>query len=84
MGSAIGFAVGIVVTLAAALLGARDAPLLGLALLVAAAVAVGATTTLAGALASAIHGWAPWDGFLVNDLGQLALTPLAGEDSPPP
>jgi hypothetical protein len=74
MGSALGLGAGTVTTLAAAGLGAHAAPAFGLALLTAAAVATAATTTLPGALGAAVQCWALWDGFLVNDLGQLTLT----------
>lgn len=74
MAGGLGFGVGIVVTLVAALLGAWDAPLLGLALLAATAAATAATTTIGGALAAAAPCWALWNGFLVNDLGQLTFT----------
>jgi hypothetical protein len=74
LGSALGFGAGAVVTLAAAGLGAHAAPAFGLALLTATAVATAATTTLPGALGAAVQCWALWDGFLVDDLGQLTLT----------
>lgn len=71
MGSVIGFGAGIVTTLVASALGAREAPGFGLALLAASVVAVAATTTLVGALAAAAQCWAFWDGFLLNNLGRL-------------
>ncbi len=69
LGSTIGFGAGVLITIVAALLGARDGSAIGLVLLVASAVA--AITTLAGALLAAAQCWAFWDGFLVNDLGRL-------------
>lgn len=69
LGSTIGFGAGLLTTVAAALLGARDAPALGVMLLAAAAIA--AITTLAGAVAAAAQCWAFWDGFLVNGLDRL-------------
>lgn len=71
MASVIGFGAGIVTTLVAAALGAREAPGFGLALLAVSVVAVAGTTTLVGALAAAAQCWALWDGFLLNDLGRL-------------
>lgn len=73
MAGVLGFSGGAVVTLVAALLGARDAPLFGLALLAATAAVISATTTIAGAFAAAAPSWALWNGFLLNDLGQLTF-----------
>ena len=56
-----------------ALLGARDAPGIGLVLLGGTVVAVAAVTTYAGAVAAAVQCWGLWDGFLVNGLGQLKV-----------
>jgi hypothetical protein len=74
MGSVIGFGVGVMITLLAAALGARDAPLLELGLFSVAIVVMAASTTLVGALAAAVQCWGLWDGFLINDLGQLSLS----------
>jgi hypothetical protein len=70
LGCTIGFGAGLLITVAAAALGARDGPGLGVVLLAAAAVA--AITTLPGAVAAAAQCWALWDGFLVNGLGCLS------------
>lgn len=74
MAGVLGFFGGSVVALAAGLLGARDTPLVGIALLAATAAAIGATTTIGGALAAAAPCWALWNGFLLNELGRLTFT----------
>lgn len=75
LGSAIGFAAAIVATLIAVGLGARQQPLLGLALVCGTTATVAAVTPLPGALGAAVQSWAVWDGFVVNQLGVLAATP---------
>src|SRR5213075_1804021 len=66
IGSALGFLAGTAATLLGAAVGARDHPVLGLALLGCVALTVAAVTSAAGALAGAAQCWALWDGFLVN------------------
>lgn len=75
IGSAIGFGSGIGATIIGAVLGATSTAWIGLALLTATAVGVAATTTVPGALGTAIQCWALWDGFLSNRFGQLTLAP---------
>jgi hypothetical protein len=73
LGSTIGFGVGILTTVIAALFGARDTPFFGLVLMAGSVAAVAAATTPAGAVASAAQCWAFWDGFVLDDLGRLGL-----------
>lgn len=71
MGAVLGFAAGVVVTIGAALFGARAAPVLGLVVVLVPTVTVAAITTFPGAMAAGGQCWACWDGFLVNGLGSL-------------
>ncbi|GEL16702.1 hypothetical protein PA7_05390 [Pseudonocardia asaccharolytica DSM 44247 = NBRC 16224] len=74
MAFALGLPAGTVATFAAAGLGAHDAPLFGLAVLTATAVALATLTSAPGAIGAAIQFWALWDGFLVNKFGELTFT----------
>ncbi|MDT7678263.1 MAG: hypothetical protein QOD82_6165 [Pseudonocardiales bacterium] len=73
VGSAIGFGAAIVATLLGWCLGAGDRPAVGLVLLAAVAVGVGATTTLPGALAAAAQCWGMYSGFELHRFGELRL-----------
>lgn len=74
-GSAIGFAAAIAAAVVAVAIGARQQPLLGLALFSGTTAIVAAVTPLPGALSAAAHSWAFWDGFVVHRFGELAATP---------
>ena len=73
VGSAIGFGAAIGATLLSWCLGAGDRPEVGLVLLAAVAVGVGATTTLPGALAAAAQCWGMYSGFELHRFGELRL-----------
>jgi hypothetical protein len=73
VGSAIGFGAAIVATALGWCVGAGDRPEVGLVLLAAVAVGVGATTTLPGALAAAAQCWGMYSGFELHRLGELRL-----------
>jgi hypothetical protein len=73
VGSAIGFGAAIVATLVGWCVGAGDRPEVGLVLLAAVAVGVGATTTLPGALAASAQCWGMYSGFELHRLGELRL-----------
>lgn len=72
-GSALGFFVGIGATLVAFPLGAGDWPPIALALLGVVVLAVGVSTTLLGALASAAQCWGLYSGFVLHQFGELHL-----------
>lgn len=68
-GSGLGFILGVVATC----LGAITGPDIGLVLLAVVAVSVGATTTVPGAVLSAVQCWALYTGFLDNQFGVLTM-----------
>jgi hypothetical protein len=78
-----GAALGFLAAVVSVLLGALGGDMFGwqarapisFALLVLAALSVGVTTTVAGALAASAQGWAVYSGFVLNRLGELRLAP---------
>lgn len=66
LGAAIGFGAGVLSTCAGALLGARDAPVIGLVLLGGTVAAVAAVTTFAGVVAAAVQCWGLWSTVWAN------------------
>lgn len=83
LGGPSGAALGFGAAVAAVLLGGLAGDMFGwaarepvsLVLLALAALLVGAVTTVAGAVAAAVQGWAVYSGFVVNRLGELRMAP---------
>jgi hypothetical protein len=73
VGSAAGFAAGIVATIIASGAGAIGQPGVGLAIVALAVAAVSALTTVAGALATAAQCWLLYAGFIMGRSGNLVL-----------
>jgi hypothetical protein len=74
-GSALGFGAAILATLLGWGIGAGSHPVVGLVLLAAVAVGVGATTTVIGAAAASAQCWGMYSGFELHRLGELRLDP---------
>lgn len=72
-GSALGLMAGGGVTIVGHLVGVGGYPEVGLALLALATLAVGAGTTVPGALACAAQAWGMYSGFWLHGLGELRL-----------
>jgi hypothetical protein len=72
-GFPLGFAASTVVVLGSAAVGAFTRPVVVLVALAVATAAVSATTTLAAALGTALVSWGLYAGFVVGNLGQLAV-----------
>lgn len=80
---ALGFAVGFVASIAATMIswacGAGSDPRIGLALLTVTAMAVGAATTVPGAIAAGALCWAFYCGFILDRAGTLTLNRGGGQ-----
>jgi hypothetical protein len=79
LGSAAGFAAGIVATLAASRAGAASHHEIGLFTLALAVAAVSAITTVTGALATGAQCWLLYGGFIVGKSGSLVLDEAAAD-----
>jgi hypothetical protein len=79
LGSAAGFAAGIVTTLIASLAGATTHHQIGLFALALAVAAVSTITTVLGALATCAQCWLLYGGFIVGRSGSLVLDEAAAE-----
>lgn len=77
-GSALGFGAALLLITAEAALGAAHWPMLALALPALLLVAVGAVTTLPGALLAAAQAWGLYAGFVLGHAGQLELSTRSG------
>ncbi|TVT38133.1 hypothetical protein FNH05_24510 [Amycolatopsis rhizosphaerae] len=77
-GFPLGFAVTMLVALAAIAAGAVERPWVVLALLAVALAAVAALTTPAAALGTAVFAWCLHDGFVLGRAGDLVFTPASG------
>jgi hypothetical protein len=80
---ALGFAVGFVASIAATMIswacGAGNDPRVGLVLLTVTAIAVGAATTVPGAIAAGALCWAFYCGFILDRAGTLTLDRSGGQ-----
>ncbi|MCA1674441.1 MAG: hypothetical protein LC799_20375, partial [Actinobacteria bacterium] len=78
LGLAVGFVASIAATMISWAFGAGDDPRVGLVLLTLTAVAVGAVTTVPGAIGAGALCWACYSGFVLGRLGTLTLDRVAG------
>ena len=78
-GAAMGFAVGVPVTMTAAFAHASGHPLAGLIPIGVTVAAVSVNTTVIGALLSAVQCWALYDSFLHGRAGVMVLDPAAAQ-----
>jgi hypothetical protein len=79
LGLAVGFVASIAATLISWALGAGSDPRVGLALLTVTAIAVGAVTTVPGAVAAGALCWAFYAGFILDRAGTLTLDRGGGQ-----
>jgi hypothetical protein len=79
LGLAVGFVASIVVTMISWAFGAGSDPRVGLVLLTLTAIAVGAVTTVPGAIGAGALCWAFYSGFVLDRLGSLTLDRGGGQ-----